>query len=522
MNKNKQEPENKTLATKLVPFLYLTAAINGGVILIVEILGAKMLSPFFGTSHFVWTAQITATLISLACGYYYGGWIADKKPNLARLYYCMLCAALYLAFAVLALESVAYFFLKFKLAMGSILMALFLFFPPLTLLAVTIPFLARITTQTTQSVGIQVGRLSAISTVGSVLGTLLISYVLIPLAPNTYTMIMVVVLEIVLVASYFIIFEKGFKKTSGVLPGIMAGLVICGISVRVESVKRPGIGKELYRKNSNFGLMQVVDSPTGDIRYYLNDYLTQNIFDPIEDKSLTVFTYMLHGLTHAYHPTPEKVLCIGLGVGIVPMQLTEEGSKLDVVEINPGVVEVGEKFFGLDQSKFDLHLEDGRYFLNASKETYDVVILDAFLGDSSPSHLMSRECFESMSHRMKNDSVLVINAFGHFDEGEDFFMASLDKTLRSVFSSVRIHDGTRGNVFFVASKKEDLKPHRSMDMSQVHPKLKPFVETAWKNTIEANPESGIILTDNYNPVEYYDAKIREEIRLNFALNMRGN
>jgi hypothetical protein len=67
----------------------------------------------------------------------------------------------------------------------------------------------------------------------------------------------------------------------------------------------------------------------------------------------------------------------------------------------PGVVEVGEKFFGLDKSKFNLHLEDGRYFLNASEEEYDVVILDAFLGDSSPSHLMSRECFESMSQRMK-------------------------------------------------------------------------------------------------------------------------
>ncbi|MDG1856150.1 MAG: fused MFS/spermidine synthase [Verrucomicrobiota bacterium] len=521
MKKNKQEPENQKLTTKLAPFLYLTAAINGGVILIVEILGAKMLSPFFGTSHFVWTAQITATLISLACGYYYGGWIADKKPNLSRLYYCMLCAALYLAFATLALEPVAYFFLKFKLAMGSILMALFLFFPPLTLLAVTIPFLARITTETTQSVGLQVGRLSAISTVGSVIGTLLISYLLIPLAPNTYTMIMVVALEIVLVAVYFLVFEKGFKQTPGVLPGILAGMVICGIAGRVEAVKSPSIGKELFRKNSNFGLMQVVDSPSGDVRYYLNDYLTQNIFDPKEDKSLTVFTYMLRGLTHAYHPSPEKVLCIGLGVGIVPMQLAKEGSTIDVVEINPGVVEIGEKFFGLDKSKFNLHLEDGRYFLNASKEEYDVVILDAFLGDSSPSHLMSRECFESMSQRMKTDAVLVINAFGHFSEGEDFFMASLDKTLRAVFKSVHIHDGTRGNVFFVASKKEGLEPHRSMDMSEVHPKLIPFVETAWKNTIEANPESGIILTDNYNPVEYYDSKIREEIRLNFALNMRG-
>jgi predicted membrane-bound spermidine synthase len=521
VSNKKSDSDNQGMAAKLVPFLYLTAAINGGVILIVEILGAKMLSPYFGTSHFVWTAQIAATLISLAFGYYYGGRMADRKPHLARLFYAMLFASIYLAIATLALEPVAYFFLKFKLAMGSLLMALFLFFPPLTLLAITIPFLARITTQTTQTIGVQVGRLSAISTFGSVVGTVLISYVLIPHLPNTYTMLMVVGLEIVLVVLYFLMFEKGFKKAPGVLPGIAAGILLSMVAGRVESVKSSGFGKELFRKNSNFGLMQVVDSDAGDVRYYLNDFLTQNIHDPKADKSLTVFTYMLHGLTHAYHAAPEKVLCIGLGVGIVPMQLANEGSDVEVVEINPGVVEIGEQFFGLDPSKLDLHIGDGRYFLNASEELYDVVVLDAFLGDSSPSHLMSRECFESMAKRMKEDSILVINAFGHFDPGEDFFMASLDKTLQSVFGTVHIHDGTRGNVFFVASRKENLEPHQAMDMTDVHPRILAFVETAWKNKMESNPDSGIILTDDYNPVEYYDANTREEIRLNFALNMRG-
>ncbi|MEK9864688.1 MAG: fused MFS/spermidine synthase, partial [Verrucomicrobiota bacterium] len=160
-------------------FLYLTAAINGGVILVIEILGAKMLSPFFGTSHFVWTAQIAATLLSLACGYYFGGWLADRKPNLSGLYTCMSVAACYLALATLVLEPVAYFFLGFKLALGSVMMALFLFFVPLTLLAVTVPFLIRVTHVEAHNLGVQVGRLSAISTLGSVVGTLLISYVLI-------------------------------------------------------------------------------------------------------------------------------------------------------------------------------------------------------------------------------------------------------------------------------------------------------------------------------------------------------
>ncbi len=501
-------------------FLYLTAAINGGVILVIEILGAKMLSPFFGTSHFVWTAQIAATLLSLACGYYFGGWLADRKPNLSGLYTCMSVAACYLALATLVLEPVAYFFLGFKLALGSVMMALFLFFVPLTLLAVTVPFLIRVTHVEAHNLGVQVGRLSAISTLGSVVGTLLISYVLIPLAPNSTTMMLMVVIELMLSAVFFVLNRSSLR--SGIFPFLMiGGLGMALAAMGTEKRRLPAIGKSLFQKNSNFGLMQVVDSPSGDVRYYLNDYLTQNIYDPQANQSLTVFTYMLHGLAHAYHANPEDILCIGLGVGVVPMQLAQEGADVDVVEINPGVIEVGERFFGMDTSQFNLSLGDGRHYLNACDKTYDVVILDAFLGDSSPSHLMSQECFESMRRCMKDESILVINAFGHFGQGEDFFMASLGKTLATVFGSVAIHDGTRGNVFFVASPSDSLEVHQSMSLASVHPKVRPFVETAWKNKATIVPENGVIITDDYNPVDYYDSGMREKIRRDFAMRMRG-
>src|ERR1041385_1376666 len=81
-------------------FLYATAAVTGAAVLIVEILGAKMLSPYVGTSHFVWTAQITVTLISLALGYYLGGRMVDLSPRLDRLYFCIAFAAIYLAVSV--------------------------------------------------------------------------------------------------------------------------------------------------------------------------------------------------------------------------------------------------------------------------------------------------------------------------------------------------------------------------------------------------------------------------------------
>src|SRR5215204_3496655 len=97
-------------------YLYFTAAMAGAAIMIVEILGAKMLSPFVGTSHFVWTAQIAVTLFSLASGYYFGGWLVDRSPRLDRLYFCILAAGVYLAFTVMICEPVAYAFLSLNLA----------------------------------------------------------------------------------------------------------------------------------------------------------------------------------------------------------------------------------------------------------------------------------------------------------------------------------------------------------------------------------------------------------------------
>src|SRR5438105_6647153 len=94
---------------------------TGAAIMIVEILGAKMLSPYVGLSHFVWTAQIAVTLVALACGYYVGGRLSEKSQDLCRLYWAILAAGMYLAITVLLCEPVAYWCLDFNLAFGSLL-----------------------------------------------------------------------------------------------------------------------------------------------------------------------------------------------------------------------------------------------------------------------------------------------------------------------------------------------------------------------------------------------------------------
>src|SRR3954468_6778148 len=193
---------------RLRQYLYFTAAITGMVIMIVEILGAKMLAPYVGTSHFVWTAQIAVTLVALAAGYYAGGRLVDRSPKPGTLYLWITIAAGYLCLAVLVVEPVAYWCLQFRLAIGSLLASAFLFFIPLALMAMVGPFFVRVLTVAVAGVGGNVGRLTAISTLGSVIGTVLIGYVLIPFLPNSLTMYLTAALLLAVSAGYFVIWNR--------------------------------------------------------------------------------------------------------------------------------------------------------------------------------------------------------------------------------------------------------------------------------------------------------------------------
>ena len=511
------------LPTGLRRYLYFTAAVTGAVVMIVEILGAKMLSPYVGTSHFVWTAQIAVTLVALACGYYAGGWLVSRSPSLNPLYWGVLVAAVYLAATVWLCEPVAYWCLDLSrdgsLAVGSLLASALLFFAPLALLAMVGPFFIQVLTSTVAGVGGNVGRLTAISTLVSFSGTILIGYFLIPFLPNSQTMFLTSLLLMLVCAGY--LFGWGRKSSA---PGLAALVLLAGAGAGAAGVQHDRLQHatlvELFRGNSNFGRLQVVGYKDSRQLYYLNDFLCQNTYDAATGKSLSMFTYALHDFARAYTTNLADVLCIGLGVGVVPMEFAREGVRVDVVEINPAVVPVAQRFFDLQPAQLNLVIGDGRHFVNRCRKQYDAVVLDAFLGDSNPSHLMTREAFAGMRRVLRPGGVLVINCFGKFAAGQDYFTASLDKTLRAVFSSVVIHAAPQGNTFFVARDGPELKLLRAPDMDRVPPIARGQMKAAFATLHSVDPQHGRILTDDFNPVEFFDAANREATRRSLAIGMK--
>ncbi len=505
------------LPLSLRRFFYFTAALTGAAIMIVEILGAKMLSPYIGTSHFVWTAQIAVTLVALAGGYYAGGRLADRSQQPHWLYAAILGAAVYLALTVLVVEHIAYWCLDLNLALGSLLASALLFFVPLSLLAMTGPFLVRVITSSVAGVGGNVGRLTSISTLGSFAGTLLIGYVLIPFLPNSVTMYVTALALMLLSLVYFVGFRR--RATAPVVIALLT-LVTVGIPLRQSFNHNYRLVIERFRTNSHFGQIQVLDHRQKPIRYFLNDNLIQNAYDLDRKLSPLSFSYILAGLARAYTIEINDVLVIGMGVGIVPMDFARAGVRVDTVEINPAVLPIAVKFFEFQPDKINLTLGDGRHFLNRSNRQYDVVILDAFLGDSFPSHLMTRETFTTVRRLLRPNGCILVHSFGDLKPGQDYLLGSLKKTLQTVFGSLRVHTNGEGAFFFAAGDSLPDRPTQPFIPQAVHPEAQAEVLAAFSSTVNALPDTGSVLTDDFNPADYYDAHNREILRRRLAKTAR--
>lgn len=510
----KQASTPETVGPALRRFLYLTATLTGAVVLVIEILGAKMLTPWFGSSHFVWTAQITITLLALAAGYYGGGWAGDRFGHPRVVYGGLVLAAIYLGVTVWVRAALASACLSLNLALGSVVASLGLFFVPLTLLAAVGPFFVRLLTQSVQNVSGVVGRLSALGTIGSVLGVVTTSYVIVPYVRDSYAMLATSALLLLVSGAYFL----GWGRVGRDRMGWAAGLVLCFL-VGAGALRRDGRVTlrgyvELARTNSHFGSMRVIESRDGTRRFYLNDYLLQNTYDPHGRRSESMFTYALYHLSKGYTPELRRALCLGMGVGIAPRQLAADHLAVDVVEINPAVVPLARQWFDFDPTSVHLVVDDARHFLRVATNRYDTVQLDAFLGDSSPSHLMTHEAFLEIRRVLNPGGTLVINSFVSFEVGRDFFATALHRTLLSVFQQVRVHVSPGGNVFYVASDRSPLlfKPPSAQELAAVHPLCRGDLESALGETYPVDPSQGMVLTDDHNPVDYFDAENRQRTR----------
>ena len=433
----------------LTLFLYLSAAITGAAVLVIEVVGTRLLAPLLGQSHYVWTAQISVTLSGLAAGYALGGRWSRRGHGLGTLYFAVGAAGASLVAAVETAAWVVERTLPLSLGFSTLVTSATLFFVPLTLLATLSPLLAAELSRAADepaAPGPLLGRILAVSTIGSIVGALLSAFVLIPNLPGATSLYATAAVLLALSASYAALFAR---RTNAAVTAVLL-LILVGSALwtrRQPGHLVPALSDELERAPSPYGVLQVLQERNGPRRFLMNDNLMQAAVDTNEWKSSAVFADLVLSLLRGFKPELQRVLCIGLGAGIIPMELAADGTDVDVVEINPEIERLAMRWFGYRPDLAPVRIADGRTFMHGTGERWDAVVIDAFLGESVPGHLVSIEALQTVRSRLRPGGVILIDAFAPAPGGNDFLVTSVARTLQAVFRDVRAHQ-VLGNIVF--------------------------------------------------------------------------
>ena len=515
MNRSGLAPASHSKA--FIIYLFLTALLCGALIMVIEVLGSRVVGPFFGVSLFVWTSLITVTLLALAIGYWLGGVYADRHGSANVLYGIILVSGLVVLLIPMLKVPVIKLAQPLGLRGGAFVSTLILFGPALLLLGCVSPFLIKIAARELHNIGRTVGGFYAISTLGSVVGTVLTGFFLIAYLGVDQIFYIVGFLLILLAAAYF-----AWSRGNYLL------LLLCLLPLIMPQTERfqrqimaDGTRVEQVFSTENFyGAIKVVDYSLAQthVRELMINGQIQGGIDMHNRGSIFRYSYFLQFIPRAMHPLGERCLVIGLGAGMVPMWYEQQGVITDVVDIDPEIVKVAQDYFGFNIAG-DILIEDARYFISRTQRHYDYIILDVFTGDLTPGHVISREAFAAISSRLTGSGLLVINLIGSLGEHAEG-TASVVKTLQEVFDTVRIFptfdpgERSEGNIMVLAHNGQPkVLPEFDLDLYVMHPLVRDGLRRGFGREVSLPASaSGIVLTDNYNPIDVYDAWLREQAR----------
>jgi spermidine synthase len=370
-----------------------------------EITASRLLAPYFGSSTIVWANLIGIVLAALSVGYWLGGRIADRRPEPMLLGYLVLGSAVFVAaipFVAKPLLDVTVEGLDETSAgavIGSFLGVLLLCAPPVVLLGMVSPFAIRLAVSSIATAGQVAGRLYALSTAGSLLGTFLPALVLIPAIGTQRTFLVVAA---VLAGSSCFLLGGRYLVVAVVLAALVA--------IPPGAVKgRDGL---LHEETSFQQYIQVVQEDDGRRLLYLNEGIAVHsvwrkdevLTGGVWDSFLAIPPLLGHEL--------ERVAILGNAAGTTARALGVyyPDAEIDGVELDPAVTRVGRRYFGLDDNpRLTVHDADARPFLRSTDEKYDLIVVDAYHQPYVPFYLATREFFRLVRDRLKPGGIVALN-----------------------------------------------------------------------------------------------------------------
>jgi spermidine synthase len=488
-------------------FLYIIVFISGGAVLAIEILGTRILGPFYGVSIFLWSALISITLIALSIGYVIGGWLADKGPDIRTLGLVIAVAGLWVLIIPLIRGGIISAAEPLGLRAAVLIVSFILFAPPLTLLGMVSPYAIRLKATAIQEVGRTAGNLYAFSTIGSVIAALLTGFILIP---NVGVNMLVLSIGIILIIVAAIGIIKGRRLIEKAII-LSAFVIIALVSYSIIPIEKaePESGL-LMIKQSPYGEIRVVDFK--DSRFLLIDGGIHTSVDAVTFENNYNYAWVLDIPKNMFDYIGDMLL-IGLGGGSVLKSYYLDGWDIDAVEIDPAITETAYNYFGLNPDWGNILHMDGRRFLKEISKKYDLIILDAFGSSSIPFHLVTAEAFVLAASRLNEEGILAINieAVGW----DDIIVNSITTTLKTSFKFVKAlpiaePPNRLGNLILLASNRPlELKEELDRDYSNPDFRYGAGYQRvhAWDNSFIPETKNFSILTDDLNPVDIWSERI---------------
>lgn len=535
--------------------------VTGAVTLALELLASRIMTPYFGVSLYIWTGILSITLLSLALGYYWGGWLAaraaprDDYPQRLRYLFLTMPAVSAISIGVACLVYPATFFklAGASLVWGSFAACLILLFVPLITLSAMNPLLIALRASGAARGDGGSGRVFFISTVGSVLGVWITAFLFIPNLANFISVLMLGALLalIALLAGVFAQHLDGAWRRRLAVTAV-TGLVVCGgtlagHALTFDAKRAIAFGDSTWTVEqeylSLYGNIKVLgrtrNMPPGagapgrhdrQIIYY-QDGMVHGVINP-HGESQVIYSYALEGMTSAFLSPGDRVLVLGLAGGVMPMRLARQGMNVEAVDINPASIRAAEEYFGYDTRVVTTHVQDARSFVKNCTQRYDAVVVDLFTGDGIPEYLLTRDFFADMRGCMHDDAVVTINAFSvpeHFSVSYHMF-----RTLSSVFDRLLVfHDDVMNreepmHLFLIASNRAALgnmtisvggvPPWLLQELRRIFAAPRPLDETRLAQAIAVTDERNIFPLLNRDIYMAYRHKLLEVIPPAYLVN----
>ncbi|HEX2706437.1 MAG TPA: fused MFS/spermidine synthase [Solirubrobacterales bacterium] len=479
------------------PIVAAIVFVVGAASLGTEIGAARLLAPFFGASTFVWANTIATVLVALATGYWLGGKLADRRPTLGALCAVIAVAAVLLAVVpfiaspFLGAATGALATVSAGAFVGSLIGVLCLVFVPVALLGAVAPFALRLSVESVGESGRVSGRLYAISTIGSLFGTFLAALLLIPLVGTRQTFL-VFSLALGLLALI------GLSRRFAVVPVAIGVLLF----IPTGLIKAAAGEKVLYETETPYQYARVVQRPDGERWLELDEgHAIHSLYRPHSYLSGGYWDDPLILPFATRSAPPRRIAILGDAAGTMARAYGHffPRTRIDAVEIDGALTEIGRRFFDLHAPHLKTITADARVFIRQSGPRYDAVIVDAYRQPYIPFYLTTREFFAEVRSRLTSHGVVLVNV-GH-PPGSTGLEKVLAATMRADFSYVREDRVDALNTWLTGSNSVVRNTQIFRARTRLPPALFPLA-TQVAGRIRSAPGGGSVYTDDRAPVEW--------------------